>query len=421
MRPRCLICAYDSTPILERLLPLLKQLEAHYEPIVFVQFPGTQRELENLGYETFLYRSVIGWEHGNLKALKPLRSPSQHRSYESTLYGDNYDWSGFERKLRNRIASVFQALSPGLLIVWNGFTLPVTEFIKVAHHYSLPVRYLERGLFPGTLFIDPMGTNAASSIAQKTEFDLTLEALGHEICATFKTHYQPIVQSPITEDSRPEWRSNTKRAVFIEQLDHDTNIVLFSSDYPTNGKALQAFERELKGDDWSILIKEHPEASGSRDLRVNSSTAVTTQAQLVDLIRGTDLVLTRNSTVGFEALVFGKDVRCLGAALYSYFDAQSPHLVDKEEPEREQVFHRFVGELFHRHHITTNPEIAKDYPRSGGYEAFLQPSPNPTSSHLGDPRAPYWRWPAVKSIQRMEWGGRLLLRQLKQRGQRRDD
>ena len=178
MRKRCLICAYDSPPILERLIPLLTKLKQHYDPIVFVQFPKTQKRLERLGYETFLYRCVIGWEHGNLKGIKRKNATTPHKSYESALYGEDYDWSGFERQLQHKIEAVFHALTPTLLVVWNGLTLPVTEFARVARSNQIPVRYLERGLFPGTVFIDSLGTNAAASIAQKREFNPEFETLG---------------------------------------------------------------------------------------------------------------------------------------------------------------------------------------------------------------------------------------------------
>ena len=415
MRQRCLICAYDSPPILERLIPLLTKLKQHYEPIVFVQFPETQKRLEYFGYETFLYRSVIGWEHGNFKAIKRRDTPEPHRSYESALHGEDYDWSGYERRLRHKIEAVFQALTPTLLVVWNGLTLPVTEFTRVARSNQIPVRYLERGLFPGTVFIDSKGTNAGATIAQKREFDPKFEALGQEVSTIFRTQYQPIVQQSSTSPQKPEWPPGKRRALFIEQLDHDTNIVLFTPHYATNELAIEFFRRELDSQEWAILVKEHPEATNPRGRSQDTTDLVSYQVPLVELIQSSDLVLTRNSTVGLEALIFDRPVRSLGASLYQYFDAGNPLVLMRSPEERQQLFYQFLGEVFSKHHIITNPEKAEGYPSTHGYQEFLEP---PSEESVLESKAqglPYWRWPAVKSLQRMQWSGRLLMRRLKRR------
>jgi len=411
MRQRCLICAYDTAPILERLIPLLNKLSEYYEPLIFVQFPKTQRTLEKLGYETFLYRAVIGWEHGNLKPLSPLDENEPHHSYESSLYGTHYDWKHYESTLRKRIEEVFLVLQPDLLIVWNGLTLPMTQFVAAAKSNQIPIRYLERGLFPGSLFIDHLGANAASSIAHKRHFDRELIELGQTLCTTFKHHYTPIVPQASGRQTSPEWEKGKRRAVFIEQLDHDTNIILFAARYPTNEMALETFQAELDPNQWSILIKSHPEASteSRTDDGVQRS-----NAELQELIEESDLILTRNSSVGFEALIYNKPVRALGACFYQRFCVQSQMQSDSGDLSRQEEFYAFVGDLFYNHHIITDPSVCEAYPKAQGFDGLITSAIGCSQEHSRS-KVPFWRRPITKFLHGGAWSLQLSIRQLRKR------
>lgn len=67
-----------------------------------------------------------------------------------------------------------------------------------------------------------------------------------------------------------------------------------------------------------IIIKEHPREFRKIDYReiLKNKDVHFSNAGTVDLISGSKLVVTINSTVGFEALVFCKPVLITGSALY---------------------------------------------------------------------------------------------------------
>lgn len=412
MRQRCLICAYDSAPILERLIPLLGQLCEYYEPVVFVQFPATQRRLEKLGYETFLYRAVIGWEHGNLKPLNQLANAKPHQSYESSLYGAHYDWKRYEDELRTKIEKVFLALQPHLLIAWNGLTLPMTQFVATAKANDVPIRYLERGLFPGTIFVDSLGTNAASSIATQEHFDCQLVSLGKLICEIFQKRYKPIVKQESESQTLPRWEQSPTRAVFIEQLDHDTNIVLFANRYPSNEVAIEKFKANLNLSDSAIVVKSHPEAAPKA---LSTDRHQRTRAGLQELFQKSDLILTRNSSVGFEALIHNKSVYTLGASFYQRFCQSEPGTSTQSDNATSEQFYAFVGELFSKHHIITDPSVAQDYPKSQGLDTLLIQVSKARPQGANQTSKPYWRRSVVKYFQRLQWSLRLSTRSFRKR------
>lgn len=412
MRQRCLICAYDSAPILERLIPLLGQLRDYYEPVVFVQFPATQRRLEKLGYETFLYRAVIGWEHGNLKPLNQLANARPHQSYESSLYGAHYDWKRYEDKLRTQIEEVFLELQPDLLIAWNGLTLPMTQFVATARANEVPIRYLERGLFPGTIFVDSLGTNAASSIATQEHFDCQLVSLGKLVCEIFQKRYKPIVEQESENQTLPKWEQSQTRAVFIEQLDHDTNIVLFANRYPSNEVAIETFKADLDLTDSEIVVKSHPEADPKA---LSTDRHQRTRAGLQELFQNSNLILTRNSSVGFEALIHNKTVYTLGASFYQRFCQSPPETSTQSDNATSDEFYAFVGQLFSKHHIITDPGVVQGYPKAQGLETLLVKAPKARAKSAKRTGKPYWRRPVVKYFQRLQWSLRLSTRSFRKR------
>jgi hypothetical protein len=416
MKPRCLICVYDSDPIIERVLVLCQKLKPLYELFVFVQFPKTLKLLERNQIEAFLYRSVIGWEHGNLKDVVRLPSRQPHESYEARTYGDNFDWALFEENLRSRIYSVFDALQPDLLLVWNGHTLPNTEFVRVAKTRAIPIRHMERGFFPGSIFIDPQGTNARASFRDQTLFEKDLQKLGAQVSRVFKSRYRPIVGSEEAPLSHSEWTGNGLKALFIEQLDHDTNIVLFSSAYPSNEAALTHLKASLPTEAFQLLVKEHPEQSSKREHTNQGAEYMVTNGNLKNLLLEADFVLTRNSSVGFEALIFGKPVVALGEAFYDRFTSTLENgAFQVIDAVQQGEIDSFIGQIFNQNHLFIDPKIAKDYPETTAFGLLDPTQLELEHSRKRTTRTPLWRNRFVKRFQSAVWQMRLQVRALKSR------
>ncbi len=381
-----------------------------------MQFPDTLKLLEAHGVETFLYKNVIGWEHGNLKDIGIKSKDGRYLSYEARAFGQQYDWANYEAKLYPQIETVFDALQPNLLLVWNGHTLPMTQFVRAAHQHQIPIRFLERGLFPGSIFIDAQGTNARASFCHQSSYPKHFRSIGEQVCRVFQEQYQPVVAYKSTTTHQSPWIKGGTKALFIEQLDHDTNIVLFSDAFPTNEDAIAHILETHQSAHIQLVIKEHPEQGSKprtskhfRELRVNNG-------DLRALLMEADLVLTRNSSVGFEALVFGKPVIALGQAFYSNFTVQHARdtLASSPTSSREEL-HAFVGQIFVENHIFTDTHISQIYPPTGAMDSLLPRQLQLNPSNQIQPKKPAWRNRLIKNLGTRLWQLRLRVRSLKAR------
>ncbi len=105
------------------------------------------------------------------------------------------------------------------------------------------------------------------------------------------------------------------------QVEDDASILTGAGDIRTNRALLQA-ARDANPDA-VILYKPHPDVEAG--LRAGALAAaaigiadmVLSDADPVDLIEACDEVWTMTSLLGFEALLRGKPVTCLGAPFYA--------------------------------------------------------------------------------------------------------
>ena len=62
--------------------------------------------------------------------------------------------------------SIIAYFKPHLIAVWNGGIMESKIFVEYAKKYNIGIVYLERGLLPDSLVIDPCGVNAESIICK---------------------------------------------------------------------------------------------------------------------------------------------------------------------------------------------------------------------------------------------------------------
>lgn len=415
MQPRCLICAYDTPPIVERIQGLISQLKPNFELFCLVQFPRTLKTLESLGAETFLYRDTLGWEHGNLKLLPEVSGRPTVDTYESRLYGKDYDWDNFHQTLVKRGKEVINSLNIDTVMIWNGHTEPMTSLSAAAKQENCRVFYLERGFFPDSLFIDQHGTNTSASIARETAFRDVDADLGTTIQQTFQKEYRPVVAAHGDRVDTSGWSRPDKRYLFIEQLDHDTNSILFCDKFKTNRQAIDHYTKVLPDSSQNLLIKTHPESKSSATSKVASEFKTSGSISLRDLIVETDFILTRNSSVGLEGLIFNKPVATLGTSIYSRFALQAggPSTIDSWPVRRDLKAHEFpafLSRLLIHHHIFTNPSVAMLYPKTQALKSVMA-NASPRSQALRLRKGHHrWRHPLTKRIGILSWSARLALR-----------
>lgn len=336
-RLHVLILCYDSGPIQDLLWPMAQDLQEHGDCLFLCQFPSTLRALRERGFQARSIRSVLGWEHGTpvpkvekAETLIPLDGMVDYEMLSSSPDSLPYLVSQADSIVR-RFKDLLDVWRPSLVLAWNGHTLPFKPCVEFARLQGIPVRLLERGFFPGSLFVDRRGTNAMSSVKHGLgEFEVrdregTLAYIKQHI-----KNYQPIVPQDV---SRREVEHGLRgqlgllKDTFLlfvpEQLEHDSNTVLFSKNVKTNRALVAALLDVIESfsdRDVRVLYKPHPEHSFDQEYDgpfLSSSVEVIRDIPLAQLLAECDAVVTRNSTLGFEGLLFGKRCLALGESMYS--------------------------------------------------------------------------------------------------------
>lgn len=214
-----------------------------------------------------------------------------------------------DRRLLDRV-------TPTMVVVWNGLQPRRSIFVTVAQHNRVPCVYMENGLLPQTTVCDGQGVNANNSMPRDPDFYRRLP-LAPEPEQTNLTVREVRATRQISGKSLPG------RYIFVPfQVDYDTQIVLFSPWV----KDMQDLFRELLEQSHAmgstqLVFKEHPSSKRDyrhlHDLLPPGRGIFANEYATQTLIKGAEAVVTINSTVGIEALLFGKKVVVLGDAFYA--------------------------------------------------------------------------------------------------------
>jgi capsular polysaccharide export protein len=273
-----------------------------------------------------------------------------------------------ENKLAKKIDWLYPTLERFLIqqkidavFLWNGSGLAASICVMLAQEMHLKTIFGENGYFHNTMQLDPQGVNQAASITRSIANDyLSMELQADKLqqlqamMQIYRQHARPQYTAP-THKIRPslpaivadEWsnlldretyklkRLNStipstldalpKRYIFIPfQVVQDSQLLLFSPLVGNDmGLLLSSCHAATKqvAEDYKIIVKLHP-----ADINNVDYTALMTRFPDViflrdypsdKLIHSAELIITINSTVGVEALIYGKPVITLGMNFYN--------------------------------------------------------------------------------------------------------
>lgn len=337
-RPRFLILSYDSKPNQELLWPLADRLAEHADVLFLVQFPETLRKLRKRGFHARSIRSVLGWEHGGSYVRKhglpaPLIELSDTIEYECRAFPDvpKQNLMDHANAITHRFKDLIDSWDPSFILAWNGHTLPYKPCLTYARHRGIALRVLERGFFPGSLFLDTDGTNSASAVKKHFQNPIVgSEEKAHELVQRLTAHYAPIARQNTASLSKGEslrtrlgFEENTFLFLIPEQLENDSNTVLFCKEVKSNREVLAKVSEAIDALGYTnvrVLYKTHPELNSKQDGlsgHTSSHVQVVSDISIEQLLRECDALITRNSTLGFEGLLFGKRCITFGSSIYS--------------------------------------------------------------------------------------------------------
>lgn len=202
------------------------------------------------------------------------------------------------------------------IMFWNGITFRQAIALQIAKLYNIKSIYIENGLMPNRIVIDKKGVNFLNSVPRNREFFENYKndkSLPKNLIPRQPKNAKKF--SNIKKEPLPE------RFIFIPfQVDYDTQIMLYSPWIKNMRQLFSIVEEVSKKTNINFILKEHPSSQKNYpDLhkRCNSKISFANGYPTQELIQKSSAIITINSTVGIESLLFHKKVIVLGNAFYA--------------------------------------------------------------------------------------------------------
>ena len=257
--------------------------------------------------------------------------------------------------LKAALDAEFSATDPQITIVYNGSLYP--EAVLATASEGRRRVFVEAGFFPRTLQIDPVGLNGANSVPRdpafylKTKDDFSAKGLPQAV-----NNRASKAAGADSVDLAPGY-------IFVPfQVPSDMQVTVHSP-WVRDMEMFLDVVREAadRNPDEIFVIKEHPSFKRSvKTLRPPHKRVIFANGNVTsELIENARAVLTLNSTVGIEALLFDKPVITLGNACYNIeglvFHAEDAGALDAAIAQTrgwthdEKLRRQFVGYLWNEY------------------------------------------------------------------------
>lgn len=362
------------------------------------------------------YRLIlIGWnivpEEWNLKAFY-LQIPQNLNYFKSdidkskiTKEFDAYDisleflldrfhwWFGSaksEEQIHNRIHFLYFHLhfylklikeyNPSLILIWNGNESRQFIFSTLADKFKINKVFFERGPLPSTLFYDNEGVLGNSSFVKNNICDDSVISNKDNLFSNYISWYnkttetlweQPEKKDNISIREKFNIPTDKKITLFIGQVDEDVQNKMFNPYFSSNIEAFKWFLNNNNNDDYFILGKHHPKSRISINeyqskIKDNKLAAWSDEIILEEALKIADNVVTVNSSVVFDALIYKLPTLVLGQtildsknATYEFQPEESNEILKafyekKNHVEKVENFGRLIKYLFQSHLLFLN-------------------------------------------------------------------
>ncbi|WP_193310614.1 hypothetical protein [Halorubrum halophilum] len=279
------------------------------------------------------------------------------------------DWLGKDTQLIKEEYSLFRGIleehNIDVSVFWNEKDLGVLA----AKDTETPRVHLENGYLPKTIQIDNQGVNCNSSIADlqfqdilsidpiwESNFDISAKSYPHDSMSSID-RLKVISQFPLDRSAQSHLRRTIGSSViklkqfwsasgdqelpedpfvFLPFQVHDDSQVMYNTGYINSmPEFLNLVKDSLRDidEDLNIVIKEHPHDIGRisyEELRKNNPDVTWLKDYPIeDVIQKSSLVVTLNSSVGFQSIAANRPVVTLGKSLYNNY----PHVYHAPESD----------------------------------------------------------------------------------------
>jgi capsular polysaccharide export protein len=203
------------------------------------------------------------------------------------------------------------------MLIWNGGKFRQRIALEVAKLKKIQVFYFENGLLPNTIVFDNQGINYENSVPRELDFfknySSTVE-LPKELVPRIGKGKEKFVGD---KDGLPP------KYIFVPfQVDYDTQIITHSHWIKNMRMLFDVIEKVSKNTQYAFVLKEHPSSGVTYDDLYRRADKIENMSfkntySTQELIERSQAVITINSTVGMESLLFHKKVIVLGDAFYN--------------------------------------------------------------------------------------------------------
>jgi capsular polysaccharide export protein len=203
------------------------------------------------------------------------------------------------------------------VFIWNGGKFRERIAIEVAKILNIQVYYFENGLLPNTIVFDAKGINYNNSVPREKSFYENYHAstvLPQNLIPRIGKGRE--IFKGVQKALPPEY-------IFVPfQVDSDTQILMQSPWIKDMRMLFATIERLTNVCNYHFVLKEHPSSGvkypdlypkAKENTQIHFHNSHSTQA----LIQNSVAVITINSTIGIESLLFHKKVIVLGDAFYA--------------------------------------------------------------------------------------------------------
>ncbi|MCH9814168.1 MAG: hypothetical protein K0U47_09540 [Epsilonproteobacteria bacterium] len=267
----------------------------------------------DFSYEGFKLSKEIDVKSVHTTKLKELDAKYKYK-FTKTLY----KW-WLKIQIPLVVSTVYKNIKkfdPDFIVLWNGKKFHQAIALQVAKKLNKKTVFFENGVLPNTTTMDFQGVNASNSLSRDLSAyqNLIFDANKHlpkELIARDSKHKKP----KYTHSVLP------KKYIFIPfQVSYDTQVIQHSPWIKDMRVLFEIITRLATKHNLHFVIKEHPSdrVSNYSDLYQKCPSNVTFSQECTQvLIEHAQAVMTINSTVAIEALLFDKRVIVLGEAFFA--------------------------------------------------------------------------------------------------------
>lgn len=258
----------------------------------------------------------------------PFASAEDYAAVQTRIAADADDR---ERRVRRMARTVHRApllceaaLRRGVthLGMWNGQGGQRKTLVLVAQQMGLATLFAELAPIAGHVTLDPQGVNAAGMLSTDPHYYLAWAAAHSDTGAVARWRGRLVARAGVKRESQGE--AGTGPFLFVPlQVRGDTQIAVHGGWIRSVPAFIDEVARaaELMPAGWRVVFREHPsDRTGNAEQLgrlVGPRVAVDNATDTFELVRRSAGVVTVNSSVGMQALLFGKPVLALGHANYT--------------------------------------------------------------------------------------------------------